>query len=77
MNTHSPLLNVLNKSIRISGKKLIRDFGEIEKLQSSLGLNTKLYSTFRDNFDVARRLAAKKLERFKWSIKWECCKYKG
>ncbi len=36
MNTQSPLLNILNKSIRISGKKMIRDFSQIEKLQSSV-----------------------------------------
>ena len=35
MNTQSPILNILNKSIRITGKKIIRDFSEIEKLQSS------------------------------------------
>lgn len=37
----------------------------VEKLQSSLGIKTKLYSTFSDNFDVARRLASQKLESFK------------
>ena len=36
MNNLSPILNFLNKSIRASGKKIIRDFGEIEKLQGSL-----------------------------------------
>ena len=36
MNIQSPILNVLNKTIRISGKKMIRDFSEIEKLQSSV-----------------------------------------
>lgn len=36
MNNLSPILNILNKSIRASGKKIIRDFGEIEKLQGSL-----------------------------------------
>ena len=36
MSDVSPLLNILNKSLRLSGKKLIRDFDEIEKLQSSL-----------------------------------------
>ena len=41
MNTISPLLNVLNKSIRISGKKIIRDFSEIEILQSSVSKTEK------------------------------------
>ncbi len=36
MSDVSPILNILNKSLRLSGKKLIRDFDEIEKLQSSL-----------------------------------------
>ena len=36
MNNLSPLINILNKSIRITGKRIIRDFGEIEKLQSSI-----------------------------------------
>ena len=36
MSDISPLLNILNKSLRLSGKKLIRDFDELEKLQSSL-----------------------------------------
>ena len=36
MSFYSPLLNALNKSIRVSGKKIIRDFGEIEKLQNSV-----------------------------------------
>ena len=49
MNTHSPLLNVLNKSIRISGKKLIRDFGEIEKLQSSLKTTGKFVDVAKSN----------------------------
>jgi len=44
MNYLSPLVNVLNKSIRNSGKKLIRDFSEIEKLQSSIK-NIDKYTT--------------------------------
>ena len=32
----SPLLNILSKSVRDIGKKLVRDFNEIENLQSSL-----------------------------------------
>ena len=36
MSDISPLLNILNKSLRLSGKKLNRDFDELEKLQSSL-----------------------------------------
>ena len=36
MNIQSPILNILNKTIRISGKRMIRDFSEIEKLQSSV-----------------------------------------
>ena len=34
MSNFSPLLNALSKFIRMSGKKVIRDFSEIEKLQS-------------------------------------------
>ena len=36
MSNFSPLLNALSKFIRMSGKKIIRDFSEIEKLQSSI-----------------------------------------
>ena len=36
MSNFSPLLNALSKFIRMSGKKVIRDFSEIEKLQSSI-----------------------------------------
>ena len=32
----SPTLNIINKTIRNIGKKLIRDFNEIEKIQSSI-----------------------------------------
>ncbi len=32
----SPTLNIVNKTIRNVGKKLIRDFNEIEKIQSSI-----------------------------------------
>ena len=36
----SPILNILSKSLRNIGKTVIRDFTEIEKLQSSVR-NTK------------------------------------
>ena len=32
----SPILNILSRIVRDSGKKLIRDFNEIENLQSSV-----------------------------------------
>ena len=51
MNNLSPLLNVLNKSIRISGKKIIRDFGEIEKLQSSVKQTEKYAEITRSNLE--------------------------
>ena len=35
----TPLLNILSKSIRNVGKSVLRDFGEIEKLQDSLKNN--------------------------------------
>ena len=41
MSFYSPLLNALNKSVRASGKKIIRDFGEVEKLQSSVKESSK------------------------------------
>ena len=37
----SPLLNILSKSVRDIGKKLVRDFNEIENLQSSLRGSTR------------------------------------
>ena len=37
----SPLLNILSKSVRDIGKKLVRDFNEVENLQSSVKGTTK------------------------------------
>ena len=51
MSFYSPLLNALNKSIRVSGKKIIRDFGEIEKLQSSVKETTKFVSIVKSNLN--------------------------
>ena len=51
MNSPSPLLNILNKSIRIAGKKIIRDFGEIEKLQSSVKTTFKFIKIARSNLE--------------------------
>ena len=51
MSFYSPLLNALNKSIRVSGKKIIRDFGEIEKLQSSVKETTKFVSFVKSNLN--------------------------
>ncbi len=49
MSFYSPLLNALNKLIRVSSKKIIRDFGEIEKLQSSVKETTKFVSFVKSN----------------------------
>ena len=49
MSFYSPLLNALNKSVRLSGKKIIRDFGEIEKLQSSVKETTKFVDIAKSN----------------------------
>ena len=51
MSFYSPLLNALNKSVRVSGKKIIRDFGEIEKLQSSVKETTKFVSIAKSNLN--------------------------
>ena len=51
MSFYSPLLNALNKSVRVSGKKIIRDFGEIEKLQSSVKETTKFVSIVKSNLN--------------------------
>ncbi len=51
MNNLSPLLNVLQKSIRSSGKKIIRDFDEIEKLQSSVKQTKKFIEITRSNLE--------------------------
>ena len=32
----SPVLNILSRSIRVAGKLLIRDFNELENLQTSV-----------------------------------------
>ena len=51
MSFYSPLLNALNKSVRVSGKKIIRDFGEIEKLQSSVKDTTKFVNIAKSNLN--------------------------
>ena len=51
MSFYSPLLNALNKLIRVSSKKIIRDFGEIEKLQSSVKETTKFVSFVKSNLN--------------------------
>ena len=51
MSFYSPTLNALNKSVRVSGKKIIRDFGEIEKLQSSVKETTKFVSIVKSNLN--------------------------
>jgi len=58
MSFYSPLLNALNKSVRVSGKKIIRDFGEIEKLQSSIKETTKFVSIAKSNLnrDISQTL---------------------
>ena len=49
MNYSTPLTNVLSKSIRLIGKSLIRDFSEIEKLQSSIKSSDKFVISSREN----------------------------
>ena len=61
MSFYSPLLNALNKSVRISGKKIIRDFGEIEKLQSSVKETTKFVSIVKSNLNKDITQILKKL----------------
>ena len=61
MSFYSPLLNALNKSIRVSGKKIIRDFGEIEKLQSSVKETTKFVSIVKSNLNKDISVILKKL----------------
>ena len=51
MSFYSPLLNALNKSVRVSGKKIIRDFGEIEKLQSSVKGTNKFVNVVKSNLN--------------------------
>ena len=59
MSDVSPLLNILNKSLRLSGKKLIRDFDEIEKLQSSLKQTEKFVNISLSGLEkeISRKLA--------------------
>ena len=61
MSFYSPLLNALNKSLRISGKKIIRDFGEVEKLQSSVKETTKFVSIVKSNLNKDITQILKKL----------------
>ena len=61
MSFYSPLLNALNKSVRVSGKKIIRDFGEIEKLQSSVKETTKFVSIVKSNLNKDITQILKKL----------------
>lgn len=51
MQSQSPLLNILNKSIRNSGKKIIRDFCEIEKLQNSIKQIEKFINISKNNLE--------------------------
>jgi len=37
----------------------------VERVQNSLGIKSKAYSTFHENFDIAREIAAQKFKRFK------------
>ena len=62
MSFYSPLLNALNKSVRVSGKKIIRDFGEIEKLQSSVKETTKFVSIAKSNLNKDINQILKKLK---------------
>ncbi len=62
MNNLSPLINILNKSIRISGKKIIRDFGEIEKLQSSIKKTEKYAEITRQNLENEVQEILKKIK---------------
>ena len=61
MSFYSPLLNALNKSVRVSGKKIIRDFGEIEKLQSSVKETTKFVGIAKSNLNKDITQILKKL----------------
>ena len=61
MNTISPLLNILNRSIRISGKKIVRDFNEIEILQSSVSktekfMNLAKISLEKDVYEMLQKI---------------------
>ena len=62
MSFYSPLLNALNKSVRISGKKIIRDFGEIEKLQSSVKETTRFVDIAKSNLHKDITQILKKLK---------------
>jgi len=47
-NNQPPIINIMEKAARTAGKKLIRDFGELEKLQVS----SKTLGNFVTNADV-------------------------
>ncbi len=51
MHSQSPLLNILNKSVRNAGKKIIRDFCEIERLQNSLKQIEKFVNISKRNLE--------------------------
>ena len=62
MSNFSPLLNALNKSIRLSGKKIIRDFGEIEKLQSSVRQTEKFAQLAKSKLEKDLHQILKKIK---------------
>ena len=62
MSFYSPLLNALNKSVRASGKKIIRDFGEVEKLQSSVKESSKFVNIAKSNLHKDITQILKKLK---------------
>ena len=47
-SNYPPLINIFEKAARKAGKKLIRDFGELEKLQVS----SKSLGNFVTNADI-------------------------
>jgi len=47
-NNQPPIINIMEKAARTAGKKLIRDFGELEKLQVS----SKTLGNFVTNADI-------------------------
>ena len=66
MNSVSPNLNIMIKATEKASKILIRDFGEVEKLQVSLkGPNNFVTNSDRKAEDVI----IKELEKSKKSIK--------
>ncbi|MBH43788.1 MAG: hypothetical protein CMP25_03235 [Rickettsiales bacterium] len=58
----SPILNILSRIVRDSGKKLIRDFNEIEKLQSSIKGTSKFVELALDRH---KRLLLETLKEIK------------